>query len=78
MPLIEAHGGQTALSWSAEEELTSKPIQQTEAVPRAAARMQRRKKASRPVTQRLASQTKLPKPTIAMMPAGWRPSEVAG
>jgi hypothetical protein len=49
MPLTELEDRQAAESWSAEEEMVIKTIQQTECVsrPEAIRRMQRRKKASR-------------------------------
>jgi hypothetical protein len=49
MPLTELEDRQAAESWSAEEEMVIKTIQQTECVPRPEAirRMQRRKKVSR-------------------------------
>jgi hypothetical protein len=59
MPLTEAQSTQSVQSWSAEEELIIATIQQTESVPRAEAirRMQRRKKASRPVADSPAMPT---------------------
>jgi len=57
MPLTEGQSAQNAgYSWSAEEELIIATIQKAESVPRAEAirRMQRRKKASRPVADRPA------------------------
>jgi hypothetical protein len=54
MQLTEAQSARAAESWSAEQELIIATIQQAESVPRAEAirRMQRRKKASRPVLDR--------------------------
>jgi len=54
MQLAEGQSTQTAPSWSADEELMIKTIQQAESVPRAEAirRMQRRKHASRRLATR--------------------------
>ena len=59
MLLAEAQSAQSAPSWSAEEDLIIKTIQQAESVPRAEAirRMQRRKKASSPMVDSPPMQT---------------------